>query len=163
MREDQKTAARIHPDFYYGLVLMIIGGGLLWHTTSDRYVFDSLFDDVSTVFFPRIVLILWIGLSATLIVNGLRGRGSEEDRARLMAVGIPRLFLVLAVIVASAVILWAMGLLVGGGISMIAVGLALGYRRLVILVPVSISLPIITWYALGKIAKISLPSGVLWD
>ena len=163
MHEDQKPATRIHPDFFFGLVLLIIGGALLWHTTNDRYDFDSLFDDVSTVYFPRMILILWVALSATLIVNGLRGRGSEEDRARLMAVGLPRLFVVLAVIIASALVLWLTGLLIGGPILMVAVGVALGYRRWVILVPVSIVLPITFWFALGKIARISLPSGILWD
>lgn len=163
MYEDQERTARIHPDFYYGLVLLIIGGALLWHTTSDRYDFDPLFDDVSTVYFPRIILILWAGLSGILIVNGLRGRGSADDQARLMAVDIPRLLLVLVVIIASALVLWMIGLLIGGPILMVAVGLALGYRRWVFLVPLSILLPIATWFALGKISEISLPSGILWD
>ena len=163
MDEDQKTVTRIHPDFYYGLALLLSVGALLWHTASDRYDFDPLFDDVSTVYFPRMILILWVALSAILLVNGLRGRGSEEDRARLMAVGLPRLFVVLAVIIASALVLWLTGLLIGGPILMVAVGVALGYRRWVILVPVSIVLPITFWFALGKIARISLPSGILWD
>lgn len=162
MGENRTLETRIHPDFYYGLVLLIVGCGLLWHTFSDRYDFDLLFGDVSTVFFPRVILILWVGLSAILIVKGYRGSGSAEDRARVISVGIPRLLLVLAAIVASAVVLWMTGLLVGGPLSMIAIGLALGYRRLVFLVPVSIALPVIIWFALGEIAKISLPSGVLW-
>ncbi len=163
MKEDQDINRRIHPDFYYGLVLLIIGGGLLVHTGSDRYDFDLLFGDVSTVFFPRIILILWIALSAILIVNGLRRRGSRQDHQRVMAVGLPGLFTVLAMIIASALAVWLTGLLLGGAVSMIAVGVALGYRRWVILIPVSVALPVVVYFALGHVAKISLPSGILWN
>ena len=163
MQEDQDFSKRIHPDFYYGLVLLIIGGGLLLHTGSDRYDFDLLFGDVSTVFFPRIILILWIALSAILIVNGLRRRGSQQDHQRVMAVGLTGLFSVLAMIVASALAVWLSGLLIGGAVSMVAVGVALGYRRWVILIPVSVVFPVVVYFALGHVAKISLPSGILWN
>ena len=163
MRDDRKSATRIHPDFYFGLVLLLIGGALLWHTTSDRYDYDPLFDDVSTVYFPRIILVLWVVLSAVLIARGLLGRGSEEDRLRLMSVGLPQLLMVLGVIIASAVVLWSVGLLIGGPVLMVAVGVALGYRRWLYLVPLSVALPIAIWFTLGKIAEISLPSGILWD
>lgn len=163
MKEDQKIDKRIHPDFYYGLVLLIIGGGLLLHTGSDRYDFDLLFGDVSTVFFPRIILILWILLSAILIANGLRRRGPQQGHQGVMAVGLTGLFSVLAMIIASALAVWLTGLLLGGAASMIAVGAAFGYRRWVILIPVSVVLPVIVYFALGHVAKISLPSGVLWN
>lgn len=162
MHEEETHTRRIHPDFFYGLVLLIIGGGLFLHTNSDRYDFELLFGDVSTVFFPRIILIMWMGLSGILIVNGLRGLGSAEDRDRLFSVGIPRLISTLGVIVVSAVVVWLIGLLIGGAILMIAVGIALGYRRFAILVPVSILLPVALWFALGHVARISLPSGLLW-
>ena len=163
MKEDQDINKRIHPDFYYGLVLLIIGGGLFLHTGSDRYDFDLLFGDVSTVFFPRIILVLWILLSAILIANGLRRRGSEQDHQRVMAVKLTGLFSVLAVIIASALAVWLAGLLLGGAVSMIALGAALGYRRWSVLVPVSVVFPVIVHFALGHVAKISLPSGVLWN
>ena len=163
MKDDQNINGQIHPDFYYGLVLLIVGAGLLLHTGSDRYDFDLLFGDVSTVFFPRIILILWIALSAILIVNGLRRRGSQQDRQRVMAVGLPGSFSVLAMIIASALAVWLTGLLLGGAVSMIAVGVALGYRRWVILIPVSVALPVVVYFALGHVAKISLPSGILWN
>lgn len=162
MRDDDAPKAPVHPDFYYGFALFAVGGWLFLHTFSDRYDFDLLFGDVSTVFFPRIVLILWMGLSAILIVNGLRGRGDGEDRERVLSVGIPRLVLVFAVTVAAAVVLWLAGLLIGGTALMIAVGLALGYRRLILLVPVSLAVPAAIWFALGHVARISLPAGVLW-
>ncbi|MBL6927938.1 MAG: tripartite tricarboxylate transporter TctB family protein [Rhodospirillales bacterium] len=163
MRDEETFKGRIHPDFYFGLVLLIIGTGLLLHTFNDRYDFDLLFGDVSTVFFPRIILVFWVGLSAILIFNGLRGRGATEDRTRLLSVGIPRLAMVFAVIVATVIVLWLVGLLVGGPILMIATGVALGYRRWVLLVPVSLTLPVAIWFALGHVARISLPSGILWD
>lgn len=163
MHQEGTHKGRIHPDFYYGLVLLIIGGGLLFHTSNDRYDFELLFGDVSTVFFPRVILIMWMGLSGILIVSGLRGLGSAEDRDRLVSVGMPRLLWTLAVIVASALVLWLVGLLAGGAILMIAVGIALGYHRWAILIPVSLALPVATWFALGHVARISLPSGILWN
>ena len=102
-------------------------------------------------------------LSCILIANGLRGRGSPEDHARLKAVDIGRFLLVLIVIIFSVVVLWLTGLLIGGPLMMIAVGLALGYRRLALLVPVSVAMPLIIWFALGKVARISLPMGILWS
>ena len=163
MQEDRNIERRIHPDFYYGLVLLLIGGGLLLHTGSDRYDFDLLFGDVSTVFFPRIILILWILLSAVLIANGLRRRGSRQDHERVMAVGLPGLFSVLAMIIASALAVWLTGLLLGGALSIVAVGVALGYRRWVILIPAGVVLPVVIHFALGHVARISLPSGILWN
>lgn len=41
-----KYFPRIHPDFYYGLVLMIVGIGFLIHTLHNRYNLD-LDDDHS--------------------------------------------------------------------------------------------------------------------
>ena len=163
MKEGRNINSRIHPDFHYGLVLLIIGCGLLLHTGSDRYDFDLLFGDVSTVFFPRIILILWILLSGILIVSGLRRRGSQQDLQRVIDVRLTGLLSVLAVIIASAMAVWLTGLLLGGAVSMVAVGAALGYRRWVILIPVSVALPVIVHFALGHVAKISLPSGVLWN
>jgi hypothetical protein len=163
MCHKKTTGQQLHPDFYYGIVLLIIGGGLLFHTMSERYDFDLLFGDVSTVFFPRIILIMWVLLSGILIANGLRGRGNSEDHARFKAVDIGRFLLVLVVIVVAAIVLWLIGLLIGGPLMMIAVGLSLGYRRLVLLVPVSVTIPVIIWFALGEVARISLPSGVLWN
>jgi len=156
-----KYSSRIHPDFYYGLVLMIVGGGLLIHTLHNRYDLDLLFGDVSTVFFPRVILILWVGLSVVLMIKGYLGSGSSEDRSRVFSAKIPKLMLVMAMIVVMAGVLWMLGTLLGGPILMIAVGLALGYRRLKILVPISLILPVLIWYALGVIAKISLPAGFL--
>lgn len=163
MKNKETIGKQLHPDFYYGVALLIIGGGLLLHTFNQRYDFDLLFGDVSTVFFPRIVLILWMLLSCILIANGLRGRGNPEDHARLKAVDIGRFLLVLIVIIISVVVLWLTGLLIGGPLMMIAVGLALGYRRLALLVPVSVAMPLIIWFALGKVARISLPMGILWS
>jgi hypothetical protein len=161
MVKKSRYAPRIHPDFYYGFALMIVGVGLLLHTFNDRYDFDLLFGDVSTVFFPRVILILWVGLSLILMVKGYLGSGSAEDRSRVFSAKIPKLTLVMAVIIVMAGVLWMLGTLVGGPILMIAVGLALGYRQLMILVPISLILPVLVWYALSVVAKISLPAGFL--
>lgn len=79
------------------------------------------------------------------------------------SIELPGLFLALVVIIASAVMLWLTGLLVGGTFTMVVVGLALGYRRWALLLPISVVLPVVVWFALGRVAKISLPSGILWN
>ena len=74
-----RCAPRIHADFYYGLVLMIVGVGLLLHTLNNRYDFDLLSGDVSTVSFPRVLLNLCAGFLLILMVKGHFGIGSAED------------------------------------------------------------------------------------
>ncbi len=163
MEKKSKPSTFIHPDFYYGLILFFIGLGFLIHTFNGKYQFDLLFGDVSTVFFPRVVLIIWIGLSIILILRGYFSNRLADDSHRTFYKGAPRLLLVLTVLVLTTFILWIVGLFLGGPILLIALGLAFGYRRLIILIPMGLILPFVIWYILGEVSKINLPTGLLWS
>ncbi len=138
-------------DTIYGIVSFAIALALFFHTFSERYEFNHLFGDVSTVLVPRVLLISWMALSLLLVV---------KDRMSLAVFGgvnWPRLALVSVLSVATTVALWLFGFLAVMPVGLFLLGWAFGYRRWLILAMVSIVGPLAVWLILDKLAAVSLP------
>ncbi len=144
------TYARL--ECFFGIVLLLSGGGLFWHTFSPRY--EDMAQDISVgpMFFPRIVLVLWLLCACGIIRGALRGR--KEAQAflwgRVLAV-----FLLMALFVA---LFMHGGFVPVGSAFFIAMAFFLGYRRLAVLVPFAVAYILGVDYLFRNILQFYLPT-----
>lgn len=145
-------------DVITGAAFALFAFAMYAHTFSDRYVNPFLFGDVSTVFFPRVLLILIVLLSVGLIIRGFCTAGS----AGAQPVKVGRIAVTYLACITTIVGVWFLGFLIAMPPGIVAIGLAMGQRRLVALITTAIAAPLLIWIALGRLAQVSLPSGVLF-
>jgi len=145
-------------DVFIGAAFSLFALAMYAHTFSDRYVNSFLFGDVSTVFFPRVLLILIALLSGGLVVRGLFVAGSTDGPA----VRIGRIAVTYLACVATIAGVWLVGFLIAMPLGIVAIGLAMGQRRLVALIATAVIAPLLVWFVLGRLAQVSFPHGTLF-
>ena len=150
-----KSGAR-GTDTIFGGVSLVIALALFVHTFSDQYDVNQLFGDVSTVFVPRALLILWMVCSVVIVARDNTGLAAfSEVRWGAWA----RVAVVTAVTTAA---IWAFGFLYVMPVGTFALGWAFGYRRWGWLALVSIAGPLAVWLILGVVAAVPLPTARLF-
>ncbi len=137
----------------FGGVLCLLAAGLLTHTYDPHYEDMGIGAEFGPMFYPRILLILWIGLSIGLVIEAmlLRQRPVAEQRWGMLA---GTLFLVAA----CTFLLSAIGFLFASVLFCVAACLFLGYREPVGLVLTGVIFPFCTWYLFHEILLIRLPT-----
>lgn len=145
-------------DLIYGLVAAFAALAMFVHTYSPRYDNEFLFGDVSTVFFPRVVLAVIILLSLGLAFKGFRNSSGED----LREIQLGRMLLTLGATILGIALVWFAGYLIGMPIGVFLVGLALGYPNKIILAVTSVVAPVLVWLVLGRLAQVSFPTGTLF-
>ena len=146
-----------HADTACGGAIFLAAAVMFVHTFSDRYDIGMLFGDVSTVFFPRIILGLIMLLAAALAGKGLRAGANRV----LVTVDLRRTALAFLIAAATTAGMWWLGFLLATPFGLIALGLVLGYRKPLPLLAVSIAGPAIVWIVLVFGANVSVPAGIL--
>ena len=144
-------------DIVSGSAILVGAAVMLLHTFSDRYDLGMLFGDVSTVFFPRVVLGALMLLSAVLVVRGVRAGEGEA----LGAIDAPRLALVAVVAALTALGVFWLSFMLVMPIGIFGVGWTLGFRRPVPLAVASIAGPAVVLVALERAANVAVPTGLL--
>ena len=145
-------------DAVYGGVLLLVGTLLMLSTFDPRYQGFGIGSDVSPMFFPRILLCLWLTLSTVILVRGLRAPADGWPRQmKARAAG---------VIVAVLACTWAMTI-VGFLLAMIPcfmiVSVLLGYRRPLPILALGLLVPILTWFVFTTIIEVFLPTSPWFD
>lgn len=115
-------------------------------------------NDISPAFVPQITAYLILGFSALLIVNGIKRRNTVEGRSG-QSVGIVSRDVVIA---AVAVTLFQLafvhlGFLIAGSVAIAIAMLAIGERRLLILLPIAGLAPVVLQQASWRLLSIWLP------
>ncbi len=144
-------------DMLYGAVLAGMACAMFAHTFSPIYQNEFLFGDVSTVFFPRVLLGIIFVLSMMLVV---KGKLSTSD-AILTQINVKRVLLTGGATLITVVGVWYLGYLVMMPVGVFLIGLALGYPNLVILGITSLISPLVVWVILAKFAQVSFAPGTL--
>lgn len=142
-------------DTIFATVALVVALALMAHTFSDQYDVNQLFGDVSTVFVPRALLVVWIVCSVVIIVRdntGLEIFGQINWRA-WGRVG--------AVTALTTAAIWGFGFSFVMPLGIFALGWAFGYRRWGWLALVSVGGPLAVWLILGVLATVPLPAGRL--
>lgn len=145
-------------DLIYGLVAAVAALAMFAHTFSARYSNEFLFGDVSTVFFPRLLLGTIALLSLGLAFKGLRSTSTEG----LPNIHFRRFALTFGATLVGIALVWYLGYLIGMPVGVFLVGLALGYPRKLILAATSVAAPLIVWLVLARFAQVSFPTGTLF-
>lgn len=145
-------------DVLYGIVIAIFAIAMFGHTFSSRYDNEFLFGDVSTVFFPRLLLGLIVALSLGLALRGARGQG-EDALPEINVIRVASTYGAAALAIAGV---WFVGYLLAMPIGVFLIGLALGYPNKVILAATSVVAPVLVWIVLAKFAQVSFPAGTLF-
>ncbi len=131
-------------------------------------------DDLLTIppiqspqFFPSAVACV-LGFSGLALLLGIRGSKSQgevnagakehDDQAPSSTAAVAAVAASLAAYGAS---LFLVGFMVASILAILTLGLALGYRRLTILIPLAICFPVAVLLVFQKSARIMLPEGLL--
>lgn len=137
----------------FALALLLLGGALVAHSFAERYTTMGIGSPVNPVFFPRILLMLWIVLAVIILVEAVSAAPvpktakyrCEEPIAMIAVVGLS---------------IWAMryvGYIGVAGPVAFACGWLLGYRRLSILIAISAVSALGTWWLFDQALGIPLP------
>lgn len=145
-------------DMLYGLVMAAAALAMFVHTFSDRYDNEFLFGDVSTVFFPRLLLGTIVTLALALALKGAKSNSEEE----FLIVNLGRVAMTYGAAVLAALGVWYIGYLYAMPFGVFLVGLALGYPNKLVLAGVSIVAPLTIWVVLAQFAQVSFPTGTLF-
>ena len=152
IKEAQRT-------FRFSIVSSLVAISFLFHASSDRYSAGVADYGFSPVFFPEILLFLWLGLSLLLAVKtwiSIRVLRSEMlgDSNKLSAV---RPMLCFSLSVAYAVLMLQVGFLFSSILFCISFIRLFGYKRWSVAIPISIIFPIVVWYVFNFGLHVPLP------
>lgn len=138
----------------FAFALLLMGAALFLHSFAPRYQAMGIGSPVNPVFFPRILLMLWLGLAVAIVVAALRLNEPGQERPP-MAWAPP-----LGMIAVMAASIWAIrwfGYIGVAGPLALACGWLLGYRRTGILLTVAALLAFGTWWLFDQALGIPLP------
>ena len=142
-------------DILYGLFLGAIAIALFAHTFSDIYEFNPLIENVSTVFFPRIILGAIVICASALISQGVRNTDPDDH---LPQIDVKRTLLVFAAVAATTAGIWFIGYFYAMPVGVFLTGWALRYPNKWILAATSVSATVIVWVALAHFAAVTFPT-----
>jgi hypothetical protein len=149
--------------FFFSLGSILAAVLLLVHAGSEKYVAGIADYGFSPVFFPEILLIVWLGLSLVLAIKSFLGMRLElEDPDALSLekdanrIAPPILCLILTVL--YSVLMVQIGFLFSSVLYSIAFMLIFGYRRMLAILLISTIFPVILWYVFNFSLHMPLPT-----
>ena len=152
------TGSRGRADVLCGILAASTAGAMFAHTFSPRYDIEFLFGDVSTVFFPRILLGIIIILSLALAIKGFR----DNSGAQIAEVNWLRVFMAFGATTLGIAGVWFLGFLIAMPIAIILLGATLCYPNKLVLILSSIVAPVIVWAVLAEFALVAFPTGTIF-
>ena len=141
-------------DIAFGLVMLAGGAVFWWEMSKPRYQVDRMQDyGFDPVFFPRILIYIWLGLALLMVARALLFTGRAGDSQNWGAV----LGTILLVLLYAGAISFV-GFLFASVPFAAALMLFLGFRRPLIVGAVSLLFPLVTWYCFNFLLSIPLPT-----
>jgi len=136
-----------------GLALssLLVSAALLLHSFSPEYA--GLGDVHSIVFYPRVILYVWVFLSVMLLAQAILRQAPLNPGRNL-----PALAGSAAMMIVFGLCFEPLGFLVSATLFFLGNALILGYRNLKVLIPVCLAVPWIIWLCFERILQIPLPA-----
>ena len=142
--------SRLLAPIFFG-ILTLTGAALFIHT----FMADAAGHGMGESFmYPRVILTLWIIFGFTAFVQGLRQHPvftGDKTLTLLLAIS-AMTFLCFALV--------PLGFMFTGFIFFIGYALALGYRRLIVVIPSAAGTTVALWLMFEKFLDIPLPMGI---
>lgn len=127
---------------------------LLWgETFREEYSLSRASNAVGPAFYPRIVLTGMALLGLLVIVDAFR---KESGTVKLDGAG--AVFGLIAITVIYGIAMFWIGFLLSSFVYIVTVSLALGYRRLLVIVPVAATYAVAVWFVFQEVLLIILPA-----
>ncbi len=145
-------------DIVLGIALLAAASLMFAHTFANRYDSGPLFGDVSTVFVPRIVLVLIGCLAVIMAIRGAMTRDSEQ----LEELNWRRMAITFGAACATSLGIWVFGYVLAMPVGIFLVGLAIGYPNKLVLAATCVVATAVIWVALGYFARVPLPTGTIY-
>ena len=137
--------------FFSGF-LLLLALSLLVHTYSDEYEGMGIGAEFGPMFYPRILLWMWIGIPGLLVVTSVVGK-TKAPAAQKWG----RLFGMFALVALCTLLLTQIGFLFSILLFSLSSSWFMGYRKPLGLVLSGIVFPVATWYLFHEILLIRLP------
>ncbi|MBT3361556.1 MAG: tripartite tricarboxylate transporter TctB family protein [Rhodospirillales bacterium] len=154
-----KTGTINQKDVAYGAALVIIGGIFMGATFDEQYTSLGIGDDHGPMFFPRILLGIWLLLATSVLVHGFFG-GTPGGSGRGQIV---RAVIVIATVGLTAYLITVIGFLFASAFCLFSVSYLLGYRNPISLMVTTIIFPIAVWWIFANVLLITLPTSPWFD
>ncbi len=146
-------------DTIAGAIFMALGATAFFHTTK----FDqTLITDnyLGATFFPRIVALVMVAISALVVIGGLRG--NEETAGKASRKGLIRTFAGIATIAAYAVAIEPLGFIISTILFNLIILVLFGVRRPLTLMILPPSVSLIIYWVFYKLLMVPLPEGIFF-
>ena len=104
--------------------------------------------------YPRVILVLWTTFALVSFFQALKQHGPAIH-------GVGTLMLTICAMTFLCVSLVPLGFLISGVLFFVGYSLALGYRRLIIVLPSAVGTTVLLWLLFEKFLEIPLPLGIL--
>lgn len=134
----------------FGVVMLAIGAFLLSSSYSTSYSGAEM--ENGPMFFPQILLWLWVALSVGIIIEDLRKNAPIVQRQQ-----VGTLLLVMALVGAACVLLSIVGFIPVCFVFFAGYGYVLKFRNLPILFLISAAFTVLIWAVFNYALQISLP------
>ena len=133
-------------------VLLAVAAALFAVTFSDQFDVPTFGGDVGPAFAPRVYLLVWMGLAATTLVQAVRAGARDAVGAN------PRKLLPVALIAcATSYAMTEIGFVFATVPGFFLFCWAFGYRKPVLLVPLSVAGPLLIWAVFTFVFELPLP------
>lgn len=136
-------------------IALLAGGFLFLHTFDSRYVGLGIGAKFGPVFYPRILLGLWILVAGLILAAEIR-----KPDVQLPPLNWPALIRVLAVMGLAVWSIQAIGFLLASIFFSSSYAWIMGHRRPIPIVLVGVMFPIGAWYLFHHILMIRLPVNI---
>ncbi len=146
---------RFHSDFLVALVVLVFCAATFYLTTTFEEVPSSLAQGMQPAAFPRLVLVVILGLSAIMVLQALGKRGKGRKRVPVMV------YLTTLAMIAFLLINRWIDLFVAIVAFCLAVPLLWRERRYLLVIAYAILLPVGIFVLFSMILEVRFPRGVI--
>ncbi|MEM8541039.1 MAG: tripartite tricarboxylate transporter TctB family protein [Pseudomonadota bacterium] len=159
-RASERTSDRLFAIAIFGLAACIF-----WSTFNPEWFSLADADEARTVLVPRVLLIAMMFLSILLLVRSFLSRVSGAGFTESVSWSDPaawaRFLAATAIAALSAAFMPYFGFYITMVIAIGLLGAAMGLRRWVLLICVTVTAPAVSWYIIVQVAELSLPTATL--
>lgn len=142
-------------DLVVSVTMVTIGLFLLWESTDARYVERVPGHAFGPMFYPRLMLAIWVLLSVVLIVRGMLLLRVE---ARVQPLRLGMLAAVLALTGGYMWLVTVLGFFLSSVAFIAGALVLLGFRRPLLTPTIAVLFPLVAWYVFQYLLRIPLPS-----
>lgn len=150
-----------HREIGFSLFSIAIAVALAIEAASSKYAAGAGDYGFSPVFFPSILIYLWLGLSVLILLKGLAIRASQDGGASEVSFSRPMIGFILTA--AYAYVMPIIGFTISSILYAGCFMVILGYRKVVAVIAISLLFPFLMWYVFTFLLNVPLPVSPWFD